>query len=100
MINFSKVFAEAKVRGYKLTKKEVNENHYMMHYDGAYFRLGLFDITYRIIDNGEAVAVYHKEGDKSAPLTIENGLGVAMVLPVRCDDEFAEENGFVVIEVE
>lgn len=100
-VDFSKVFAEAKSKGYKVTKAEVNgtPNKFMMHYDGAYFRLGLFDITYRIIDNGGEVTVYHKEGNNTAPITIENELGVAMVLPVRCDAEFVEENGFIVIEV-
>lgn len=99
-IDFSKVFAEAKSKGYKVTKAEVNgtPNKFLMHYDGAYFRLGLFDITYRIIDNGEPVTVYHKEGSNVAPITVENELGVAMVLPVRCTDEFVEENGFIVIE--
>lgn len=100
-IDFSKVFAEAKAKGYKVTKAEVNgtPNKFMMHYDGAYFRLGLFDITYRIIDNGEEATVYHKEGSGVAPITIENELGVCMVLPVKCTPEFVEENNFIVIEV-
>lgn len=100
-IDFSKVFAEAKSKGYKVTKAEVNgtPNKFLMHYDGAYFRLGLFDITYRIIDNGEEVTVYHKEGSNVAPITVENELGVALVLPVKCTAEFVEENEFIVIEV-
>lgn len=98
-IDFAKVFAEAKSKGYKLTKAEVNgcPCKFMMHFDGGYFRLGLVEATYGIINNGEAATVYHKKGNVT-PITIENELGVCMVLPVKCDAEFIEENGITVIE--
>lgn len=101
-IDFSKVFAEAKTKGYKVTKAEVcgGPTKFMMYYDGAYFRLGLFDITYRVIDNGGEVDVYHKEGNNVSSITIENELGICMVLPVRCDAEFIEENQITVINAE
>jgi len=100
-IDFAKVFAEAKSKGYKLVKSEVNGTpcNFMMHYDGGYFKLGLLDATYSIIDNGGEATVYHKKGNVT-PITIENELGVCMVLPVKCDAEFVEENGITVIEVE
>ena len=98
-LDFSKAFAEAKTKGYKLTKKEVTGNSFMLHYNGAYFRLGLIDISYSIIDNGEKVTVYHA-GNNTSPMTIENELGVCLVLPVKCDAEFIKENGITVIDIQ
>lgn len=98
-INFTKVFAQAKSLGYKLKKSEVNGGQFMMHYNGAYFRLGLLDSSYSIIDNGEKAFVYHA-GKNVSPIIIENDLGVCLVLPVKCDEEFIKENDITVIEVE
>lgn len=97
-VYLDKALAEAKSKGYKLTKSEVNGGQFMMHYNGAYFRLGLVDATYQIINEGKEVTAYHN-GNPVSPLTIENDIGVAMILPVRCDEEFIKDNGITVIEV-
>lgn len=93
-----KVFAEAKSKGYKLTKKEVNGGQFMLRYNGAYLRMGLVDATYSIIDDGGEAAVYHN-GNPCSPIVIENDIGTCLILPVKCDAEFIEENGITVIEV-
>ena len=98
-IDFGKVFAEAKSKGYSLKKAEVNGGEYMMHYNGAYFRLGLVDATYSIINDGAEATVYHN-GKNVSPIVIENDIGVCLVLPVKCDEEFISENDIIVIEVE
>lgn len=100
-VDLNKVIAEAKSKGYKLTKTEVNGApcKFMMHYDGAYFRLGLLDATYSIIDNGEPVTVYHKKGNVS-PILIENELGKCLILPMKCDEEFINSNFVTIIEAE
>lgn len=98
-VDFSKTFAEAKSKGYKLTKATVNGNGFMLHFNGAYFRLGLVDATYGIINDGGSVTVYHN-GKNVSPMTIENDIGVCLVLPVKCDDEFIQENSCTVIELE
>ena len=85
-IDISKVLAEAKSKGYKLKKSEVTSNHYLMHYDGAYFRMGLIDISYSIINDGKAVTVYHKKGSGNSPMTIVNDLGYMLVMPVRIEE--------------
>ena len=97
-VDFTKVFADAKAKGYKLKKSEVEGSkfQYLMQYDGAYFKLGLLEATFGIIDDGELVTVYHDENDPHAPITIKNGLGVCMIMPMRID----ELNGETVIEVE
>lgn len=86
IIDFSKIFAEAKSKGYKLKKSEVLNNKYLLHFDGAYFRIGLLDVTLSIIDDGKEATVYHsKDGIK--PITIKTDIGVCVVMPVRCDME-------------
>jgi hypothetical protein len=96
-IDFNKVLAEAKSKGYKLTKSAVHDNKYLLHYDGAYFRIGLLDITYSIINDGKDSTVYHKEGNSGSPITIVNELGYAVIMPVRL--EYGPEEDNIVIEV-
>lgn len=85
-IDIHKVIAEAKSHGYKLTKTAMYGNDYLMHYDGAYFRIALLDITYGIIDDGKDAIVYHVSGARRA-LTITTDIGVAVVMPVSMYDE-------------
>lgn len=97
-IDISKAIAEAKSKGYKLKKSEVGYDYkYLMKYDGSYFKIGLLDATYGIIDDGDDSVVYHVEGPNN-PLTIINELGVAYIMPVRYEGN-PEEEGKVVIYV-
>lgn len=98
MVDICAAIAEAKALGYKLTKKEVNGNGFMLHYNGDYFRLGLVDATYSIINDGKNIVAYHS-GKNVSPIVLENDIGVCLVLPVKCDDEFIKENGCTVIEL-
>lgn len=97
-INLDAVFAEARSKGYKLTKREVNGGQYLMHYNGAYFRLGLIHATYAIIADGKNVTAYH-DGKNISSLTLENELGVCLILPFKCDDEYIVNNDITVIDV-
>lgn len=102
-IDFTKVLAEAKSKGYKLKKAEVEGGGnfcYIMKYDGAYFKIGLLDATYGIIDNGEKAEVYHQDGKRTSPIVIKNNIGVAVVLPLNYNVENVKNDGKVVIEVE
>lgn len=96
-IDFGKVLAEAKSKGYKLKKSEIMSNNYLMHYNDAYFRIALIDSTYGIIDDGKEAMVYHAGGPRKS-LTITTDIGVAVVMPVFIDgsDALAEA---VVVEV-
>ena len=98
-VDLGKVFAEAKSKGYSLKKSEVNGGAFMMKYNNAYFRMGLVHATYSIIDDGGKVTVYHS-GKNVSPITVENDIGVCLILPVRCDEEFIKENGITVIDLE
>ena len=85
-IDIGKVIAEAKSKGYKLTKNAMHGNDYLMHYDGAHFRIALLDITYGIINDGKEAIVYHVNSARRA-LTITTDIGVAVVMPVFIDGE-------------
>ena len=99
-INMSEVIARARTLGYKLTKSEVNPGfRFLMHYDGTYYKLGLLDATYSIIDDGEIATTYHPYGDRM-PLTIQTSIGICMIMPVKFQDEDIIETEHVVIKVE
>lgn len=92
--DFENILAKAKSKGYKYTAKSIHSNQYLLHYSNAYFRIGLIDITYGIIADGDLVTVYHN-GDKTGKIVIKNDIGVVVVLPVRID---AVEEDVVIIE--
>lgn len=93
-VDFNKVLAEAKSKGYKYSKNAIHSNDYLMKYNDGYFRIGLVDITYGVIDEGEKIDVYFN--GKNRPITIENDLGIGIVLPIRTDGEL---EGSIIIEV-
>lgn len=98
-IDFNKVIAEAKSKGYKLNKKEVGAGfNYLMLYDGTYYKIGLIDATYGIINNREPAMTYHPDGEKM-PLTIQNELGICVIMPVFMHDGEPDES-HIIIEVE
>lgn len=84
-LDLTKVFAMAKSKGYKLKKSEVNSNRYLMCYKGTYYRIGLLDITYSIINDGNKVISYRSD-KPNRPLTIVNDIGYAVIMPVRIDE--------------
>lgn len=98
-IDFADVLAKAKSKGYKFKKSEIGFDYkYLMKYDGAYFKIGLIDVTYGVIDDGKEATVYHRKGDSKHPLTIKNGIGVCVIMPMRIDGSPSED--ITVISVE
>lgn len=99
LADIGKLIAEAKSKGYKLTKSEVNGGEkFIVRCNDTYYRLGLIDITYSIIDDGRHVNIYQSK-DKFSPITIENDIGVCLVLPVKLDEEYIINNGITVIDL-
>lgn len=98
-IDFKRIFAEAKTRGYKLNKTEFRNGEYLMRYDGAYFKLALLDSSFSIIDNGDEATVYKPSGANRKPLVIKNDIGIAVIMPIFVDGD-PEADGKVVIEAE
>lgn len=98
-LDFNKVIAEAKSKGYKLNKTEVGAGFkYLMLYDGTYYKVSLIDISYGIINDGEPALTYHPDGEKM-PLTIQNELGICIVMPVFIHDGEPDES-HIIIEVD
>jgi hypothetical protein len=95
-IDFNKVLAEAKSKGYKYTKNAIHNNEYLMSYKGGYFRMALVDITYGVIAQDQPTDVYFN--GKHRPLTIKNDLGIGIILPIRHEGDPNEE--YVVVEAE
>ena len=97
-LDFDKIFAEAKSKGYKLKKSEVAGNGYLMYYEGTYYRLGLIEASYGIINDGEKASVFHTPGDYKSRLVINNSLGVCLIMPVNY--EMSPYDTTTIIEVE
>lgn len=95
-IDFNKVLAEAKSKGYKYTKNSIFNNNYLMRYNDSYFRIALVDITYSVIDEGKEIKVYFN--GKNRPMVIQNDLGIGMILPIRADGDYVDVDS-VIIEV-
>lgn len=95
-IDFNKVLAEAKSKGYKYTKTAIHNNDYLMLYKGGYFRMALVDITYGVIADGQKTDVYFN--GKHSPITIKNDLGIGIILPIRHYGDLNEE--WVIVEAE
>jgi hypothetical protein len=99
MIDFNKVIAEAKSKGYKLTRKEVEHAYrYLMLFDDSYYKIGLLDSTIGIIDDGKPLMTYKVEG-KCKTLTVKNDIGYCLIMPVRYEGD-PEDNGITVIRVD
>ena len=97
-VDFNKVLADAKSKGYRLNKKEVSAGYkYLIEFNGSYYKAGLLDATLGIINDGKPVITYKAKGSNK-PLTIRNDIGVCMIMPVRYDGN-PEDDGFTVIKV-
>lgn len=95
-IDINAIIAEAKSKGYKLVKGEVDFHFkYLVLYDSSYYKLGLLDATFEIINNGKPVKVYKEKGEYK-PLTIENDIGVCVIMPVRLDGDPEEDDKIVI----
>lgn len=96
-INVNKILAEAKSRGYKWKKSELGNDvnfNYIFKYKDGYFKVGLLDMAYSIIDDGEEAEVCYK-GNKDL-LTIKTSVGIAAILPVNDKDEDIESRKTVI----
>lgn len=97
-IDISKVIAKAKAQGYKLVKAEVDYHYkYLMLFNDSYYKIGLLDATYGIIDDGEPAMSYKVDGPNK-PLTLETDIGYCLIMPVRYDGN-PEDDGKIVIRV-
>lgn len=95
-LDLNKAIAEAKEKGYKLTKSAMLRNDYLMYYDGLYFRIPLVEATYNIINDGAEVISYRGETNL-CPLVIKNDIGIGVIMPLRVASDVLDNA--VIIEV-
>lgn len=81
-VDINKVIDVAKHAGYKYSKCEIEggfkDFKYVWKYEDAYFKIGLLDKAFQVINDGEKADVYYKAFN--APLFIRTSIGIAAVL--------------------
>lgn len=100
-IDFNDILSEAKSKGFKPVKQEIQYGNcakYYLRFRDAYYKIGLLNKDYSIIDGGKHQEVFYN--DKVSPLYIYNSLGIVMLLPVRIDVALkdSKDKNFVYIE--
>ena len=100
-INFNDILSEAKSKGFKPVKQEIQYGNcakYYLHFRNAYYKIGLLNKGYSIIGSGKYQEVFYR-GSKE-PLYIYNSLGIVMLLPVRIDIALrdSKDKDFIYIE--
>ena len=95
-VDLNKVLSVAKAKGYKYKGSELDSYKftYAWHYRGAYFKVGILDQAYSIVNDGKKTKVYYTSG--VSPLYIETNIGLACILPMHWDTGV----GKIVIETE
>ena len=67
---------------WKKSELGYDENfNYIFKYKDGYFKVGILDITYSIIYDGEDAEIYYI--NNKAPLTIKTSAGISVILPVN-----------------
>ena len=100
-IDFNDILSEAKSKGFKPVKQEIQYGNcakYYLRFRNAYYKIGLLNKGYSIIDGGKHQEVFYN--DKVSLLYIYNSLGIVMLLPVRSDIVLrdSKDKDFVYIE--
>ncbi|WP_290774183.1 hypothetical protein [Anaerofustis sp.] len=90
-LDLNSVLAIAKSKGYKFKKSEVDTINavYYLKYKGSYYKIGLLDKAYSIINDGEEVEVYYS--GKSDVLIIKNNIGIAGICPIIIKGDIANK---------
>ena len=95
-VDLNKVLSAAKAKGYKYKGSELDSDKftYAWNYRDAYFKVGILDQAYSIVNDGKNAKVYYTSG--VSILYIETSVGLAGILPMRWDTGV----GKIVIETE
>lgn len=82
-LNLNNILTTAKSKGYKFKKSEIDTNNalYYLKYKETYYKIGLLDKAYSIINDGEEAEIYYS-GKRDA-LIIKNNIGIAGICPIK-----------------
>lgn len=86
-LNLNAILANAKAKGYKFKKSEIDTNNalYFFKYKESYYKIGLLDKAFSIINDGEEAEVYYS--GKNNVLIIKNSIGIAGICPMKLKDD-------------
>ena len=87
MVDFGEVFAQAKAKGYKLTKTVINSKSCVLKIKDHYFNLALVDKVVSILDDGEPMEVIIRTNDPYTPITVISSIGKGLILPIKVTAE-------------
>lgn len=90
-LNLNNILTTAKSKGYKFKKSEIDTNNalYYLKYKETYYKIGLLDKAYSIINDGEKAEVYYS-GKRDA-LIIKNNIGIAGICPINIKGDIANK---------
>lgn len=82
-LDLNNILAIAKSKGYKFKKSEIDTNNALYHlkYKETYYKIGLLDKAYSIINDSEEAEVYYS--GKNNVLIIKNNIGIAGICPIN-----------------
>lgn len=80
-LDLNKILAIAKSKGYKFKKSEIGANNalYYLKYKETYYKIGLLDKAFSIINDEKESEVYYSR--KNSVLIIKNSIGIAGICP-------------------
>lgn len=86
-LDLNAILAESKAKGYKFKKSEMYTNNalYYLKYKETYYKIGLLDKAFSIINDGEEAEVYYS--GKNDVLIIKNTIGVVGICPIKLKDD-------------
>ena len=86
-INVNSVLAEAKSKGYKYKKSEIGEENsfqYLFYYKERFYKVGILDQAFSIINDGEESEVYCSR--ETPILYMKTSIGMCAILPVNISE--------------
>jgi len=95
-IDVNSILAEAKSKGYKYKKSEIAQGEsfgYLLHYKEGYYKIGILDQAFSIVNDGEESEVYYS-GAMSL-LYIKTSIGMCAILPIKTDYKFKTEKTII-----
>lgn len=87
-IDLNNILAEAKSKGYKYKKSEIGTNpdfKYIFKYKDTYYKIGLLDKAYSIINDGKNAETYYT--NNKSILLIKTSIGIAGLLPINASKD-------------
>lgn len=82
-LNLNAILANAKTKGYKFKKSEIDTNNalYFFKYKETYYKIGLLDKAFSIINDKKESEVYYS-GENNV-LIIKNSVGIVGICPIK-----------------